>query len=624
MNKVIIISLILIALLFAGCNKTPVDDTSLIIINKQNNATATEISSAELIPVATNTLSPPVTLPIPTIALLTATPTAIVTSSPPPSLTPILPIIITAIPDDVGITREGGDLSISAESIFVYPVPQLYTGDMTTFHIRANVPDIVNPNEVFVDIYVDDQLIVNNINIGGYTNLNGDPIGLYQWVWQPSEAGNYQVRVELDPDDRVLQGDEDLDNNRVQFTLDVLPRASLPAVQQNAQWDMIETSYARIHLVTGTAADRDRAYLHATVDAAMLEAANTLGVPPIADHKIEFYFIDRVIGQGGYAGSSIVISYLDRNYAGGGLYEVLVHESIHVLDTPLESDARVTFLVEGIAIWGTGGHYKPENIEARAAGLLLDTDFYIPLAQLINNFYPSQHEVGYLEAGAFLSYLSMTYGAEKVYALYGNTQHRIGRTTAESFSDDLVIYFGKTLEQLESDWQHYLQSVPRRAEDALDLVLTIEYYNLMREYQQIYDPTAYYLYAWLPYPDSLREQNLTADLTRHPEEPINIALEAMLESADVALRNGELARTRVLLDSVQRVIDNGGQFIDPLAASYFDLVQKSAELGFIVQNISIFNDTIGAKAIIVATDPSTNELVTLTLALDGVDWTVSQ
>ena len=618
MNRVISATLLFFILLLAGCANTAKDDIGLSGISQQDDSMPTATISAELLPTPTNT--PVLTLNIPTPNVPTATVEPSLTPSPiPPTETAIPPTEVAAMIDPVQ-----DDLSISAENIFIYPVPQLYAGDRATFQVRANVPDTVNPNEVFVDIYVDDLLVVNNINIGGYVNLNGDPIGLYQWVWQPDEAGEYRVRVELDPDDRVVAGDENPDNNSTQFAVVVSPRDALPAVQQNAQWDTLETSYARIHLVTGTAADRDRDYLQAVVDAAVLDAATTLGVPPIADRKVEFYFINRVIGQGGYAGSSIVISYLDRNYAGGGLYEVLVHESIHVLDSPLESEARVTFLVEGIAILGTGGHYKPENIDARAAGLFLDTDYYIPLAELINDFYPAQHEVGYLEAGAFLSYLSASYGFDKVLELYSNTQHRAGKTAADSLSDDLVIYFGKTLEQLEADWQLYLQSVPRRAEDALDLTLTIAYYDLMREYQQAYDPTAYYLYAWLPYPDALREQKLTADLTRHPEQPINVALEAMLESADIALRNGELARTRVLLDSVQRVLDNGGEFIDPLASSYFDLVQKSAEFGFIVQNISIFNDTIGSKAIVVATDPNTNELVTLTLALDGAEWTVSQ
>ena len=601
-------------LFLAGCDQPPPSNEGVIAV----------VSSPTSPPLATSEGSDIVVVDLPT-----ETPTSVPTFTapaptplPPPTATPIPVPTETQVPPTAVPVVD--DLSISAENVFVYPVPQLYTGDRVTFQVYANVPSGIDVNELFVDIYVGGNLVVNNVNMGGYRNLNGDPIGLYQWVWQPTIAQDYAVRVHVDPDNRITIGDENPDNNITDFTVTVADVATQPYIKQTARWETYETAYAKIHMVSGTAAARDRDYLLATVDAAVLAAAEAIQVEPISDRKVEIYFIDRVIGQGGYAGSSMVISYPDRNYAGGGLYEVLVHESIHVLDKSIESDDRVTFLVEGLAVWGTGGHYKPENLDARAAGLLLDTDRYIPLAELVNNFYPAQHEIGYLEGGGFVKYLVDTYGYDLVRSLFGNTMTRDGMTPAESLSQDLVYYFGKTLEQLEADWHRYLQGVPRRAEDALDLELTIEYYDIMRSYQQAYDPTAYYLYAWLPYPDSLREQGLTADLTRHSDNEVNVTIEAMLESADIALRNGEYNRTRVLLDSVKRVLANGGQFIDPLAQSYLQLVRKSAELGFTAQDITLYDDTEGPKALITATDPVTNQLVTLTLALDGVEWTVVQ
>ncbi len=606
-------TLIIAGVFLAGCADSPAGDAGPLAV----------VSSPTEPPAPTNELVIEPTATSVVIIAPTAT-EAVATLPPPPTATAIPIEQPTEPPAATTVTTYGDDLSISAENVFIYPVPKLYTNDRVTFQVFAHVPDNIDVNELFVDIYVGGSLVVNNVNMGGYSNLNGDPIGLYQWAWQPEVAQDYTISVVIDPDNRITTGDENPDNNATQFDVTVHDSAQLPYVEQTAVWESYETEYAKIHLVSGTAAARDRDYLLATVDAAVLAAADILQVEPITDSKVEIYFIDRVIGQGGYAGSSMVISYPDRNYAGGGLYEVLVHESIHVLDQPIESDNRVTFLVEGLAVWGTGGHYKPEDLDARMAGLLLDTDRYIPLAQLVDNFYPAQHEVGYLEGGSFVKYLVDVYGYDLVRSLFSNTRSSEGTTPSAALSQDLIYYFGKTLEQMEADWHRYLQGVPRRAEDALDLNLTIEYYEIMREYQQAYDPTAYYLYAWLPYPEALREKGETAELSRHSDNPTNIAIEAMLESADIALRTGEYNRTRVLLDSVKRVLANGGQFIDPLAQSYFQLVQKSAELGFIAQDITLYDDTEGPKALITATDPTTNQPVTLTLALEGVEWTVVQ
>ena len=615
MRRLFVAALILLLLILSACANATPDEPAIAVMATATplDVTATPVVAPSDTPFVFPTPEPTNTIaPLPTDTAIPASPT------PQPGDTP------TDEPIAVVDTTVTDDLSISAEQVSIYPVPVLYTGDRVTFQIRASIPDNINPNEVFVNILIDNQRVVSSMNIGGYTNLNGDAIGLYQWVWQPTVARDHTVRIELDPDDRLTDGDENPDNNIVEFDVAVTAKETLPDAISNARWETYETPYAKIHLITGTAAHRDRILLAEQVDSAVLEAAQAIGVPPIGDRKVEIYFIDRIIGQGGYAGSSMVISYVDRNYAGGGIYEVLVHESIHVLDDALESNDRLIFLVEGMAVWGTGGHYKREDLDSRAAGLLLDTDQYIPLDQLIDNFYPSQHEVGYLASGAFVKYLADTYGEDRLRDLYGSTQRRPGMSLSDSFSEDLVALFGKTLTQMEEDWHRHLQSVPRTASDAIDLELTIEFYDTMRRYQQAWDPTAYYLYAWLPYPDSVREQNLTADLARNSNEPINIALEAMLESADTAIRNGDYARARVLLDSVSRVLSNGGEFIDPLAASYFELVQKSAELGFIAQDISIFNDTDGSKAIVVASDRNTAELVTLTLALAGNEWTVSQ
>ena len=577
-------------------------------------ATPTPIAAVSLpTPVATNTALPTVTA-APTD---TAPPPSV---TPPPSPTP-LP---TAVPPTAEPTaRANVDLSISAEDVTLYPAPSIYTGDFVTFQISAYVPPSLNPYEVPVQILVDGELIVDE-PLGGWRNLKGDIVGLFQWVWQAgADPGSHQIEVVLDPQDILMEGDRNPDNNVAAFQVAVLEEETLPPIAQDQRWQTVETPYARIHVVTGTAAHRDQAELVALVDAAVLEAANVLGVSPVVDRKVEIFFVDRIIGQGGYAGAAMVISYLDRNYAGGGLYEVLVHESIHVLDAELEPQNRFSFLTEGLAVYGTGGHYKRENLDQRAAGLLLDTDRYIPLETLLNDFYPAQHEIGYLQAGAFMKFLADSYGQAKLLDFYRQASYKEGKSIFESLSVDAVNVYGKTLTQLETEWHGYLQSLPRSAEEALDLTLTIDYYDLMRQYQQQYDPTAYYLYAWLPSPQAMLERGLTASLTRHPQSEASIALEAMLEAADVALRSGEYTQTRALLDSVARTL-SAEQFIDPLAASYLNIVQSTTALGYEPQDISLTIASPQPQANVVATDPATNQLVSLTLLLEDAEWVVTQ
>ncbi|MCA9944882.1 MAG: hypothetical protein KC449_15460, partial [Anaerolineales bacterium] len=153
----------------------------------------------------------------------------------------------------------------------------------------------------------------------------------------------------------------------------------------------------------------------------------------------------------------------------------------------------------------------------------------------------------------------------------------------------------------------------------LDLQTTIRYYNVMRRYQQLYDPTAYFLTAWLPYPGSLQSEGNPADLTRHPQAEINVTLEAMLQAADTALRTNDYNKANVLLDSIIRVLDNDGVFIDPLAASYLNLVRLLANQGFEVQQVALD----GERAIVQVTGGNTAVLTQLTLVQTGQSWTLS-
>lgn len=581
-----------------GAESTPITQAGATVT--PNTAPVTEVASAA--PTATSAPPSATATSVATATAPTATETAAAvqtaTPAPAPTNTP-------------AAAETAGDLALMPDDVFVYPGPGVYSGDEVTFYVLAHVPDSISPSDVEVELQIDDQLTLTSALNG--RNLAGEAVGLFAWAWETQGlAGDYTATITLDPDDEITVGDENPDNNQVTIAVPVHPARFRPPQEIGASWVTTSVDCCILRVVSGTAAQRDLSRLREIADAAVQEAAGRLGVEP--REKIDIYLIDRVIGQGGYAGSSIVVSYLDRNYAGGGLFEVLLHEAVHVLDRQFAPN-RIAFLAEGLAVWATGGHYKQENIDQRMV-VLRQAGLDIPLHDLIEEFYLQQHEISYLQAGGFINYLVNTYGWERVKPFYSAVSPRDDMTLVQVMEQELQNHFGVSLEQVEADWMAYLDGVPSNPEVATDLLTTIRYYDVIRRYQLHYDPTAHFLKAWLPFPQELEERGLTAELTRHPTAELNVTLEVMLGAVDRALMAGEYGRANVVLDSVERVLDNGGQFVDPLSVHYHDLVTKLTDLGFEVHQVEME----GNRAVVQVTEGRRVSLRSVTMILRNQAW----
>ena len=560
---------------------------------------ATRVAAATVPATPTEQAPPPATA--------TSPPTATATSVPPTATAPVVPTA-TATP-----TATAADLSITRDDFFIYPVPAVYSGDVVSFRVMAHVPEMLDPSDVTFEIQVGERLTLPGSL--SRRNLAGEAIGQLEWVWDTTGVTGYiPVTLTLDPDDRIQVGDENPDNNVVDLTLTVFSPNLRPPAEVGASWVMAETECCHIYVAEGTAAHRDLALLEEQVESGVREAVEKLDEP--LGSQIDFYFIDRVIGQGGYAGSAVVISYLDRNYAGGGLREVVVHEAVHRLDRQFAPE-RISFLAEGLAVWVTGGHYKQEAIDRRMVALR-QAGLAIPVVELVNDFYPQQHEIGYLQAAGFISYHVNVYGWERVRAFYADVQRSQDTPPATALEEALVAHFGRTLAQTEADWMRYLDGIPADPDMLADLLTTLRYYDVMRAYQLRYDRTAHFLKAWLPYPEEMVERGITADLRRHPEEPLNVTLEVMLESVDRALVAGDYARANVLLDSIERVLANEGRFGDPLAANYYQIVDKLTSVGYEVHDVELQ----GTRAVVHVTEGRRLRLTRVTLELRNQAWVV--
>lgn len=484
------------------------------------------------------------------------------------------------------------DLSIAPADISLFPVPAIFAGDRASIQIEPNIPRGLAPNDVDVRILVDGaEIVAGSLN---WRKLSGDTVGLYEWVWDTiDQAGPHTITAILDPQDLIQIGDENPNNNQASTTVVVEPRESLPAAEANATWITTDIECCKVFVVSGTAAHRDLEQLLPMVDAAFAQAATKLAERLIGPYDV--YLIDRVIGQGGYATDAMVVSYLDRDYTGGGLEEVLVHEAVHLIDQQFAPD-RITFLSEGVAVWVTGGHYKQEDLGQRMAALV-ELGRYVPLAEAIDNFFAIQHEISYLEAASFVDYLVETYGWTAVRSFYSNATADDAGTLSRVIDKNLRIYFSSSLEEVEADWLEYLSNFPRDRSTLTNVQSTIQLYDVVRRYQTLHDPTAYYLYAWLPSPEVAVQLDATADFSRHPDEITNVALETMLRAANDALWEEDYNQVNALIISVDRVIKNNDKFLDPLAKSYHDIIQTASESGYQIQQLRVDGNQALAQAI---------------------------
>lgn len=373
--------------------------------------------------------------------------------------------------------------------------------------------------------------------------LGGRQQATLTWFWDTAsrDQGHYALTFRVSPDGPAWQ--------EVIF---LHPAEALAEEFQGAAWAEARSACCVVHYVTGTSAERDLPEILPLLDRQAELAALRMNLDFI--EPIPIVLLPRVLGHGGFTGREIAISYLDRNYANNDLAQVALHEMTHLLDGRLHDRPLPTLLAEGLAVYVSRGHYKPEPLLARAAALLA-LDRYLPLAPLADDFYPSQHEIGYMQAGALVQYLVETFGWRPFFDFYGDIELSGYPSQSAALSAALQRHFGLDLPALEQRFLAALQGRPLPPELLEDVRLTVAYYDAVRRYQQALDPSAYFLTAWLLDPEQMRQRGIVADYLRHPAAPRNIELETRLVAAGRALRQGNYRQTERLVAEVNRQLD---------------------------------------------------------------------
>jgi hypothetical protein len=570
------------------------------------------LSGPYLAPAPTNT-----PLPRPTAAPPTAPaePTALPTAVPSPTRTPAP--TATAVP-------VAHDVALTAADLLLHPDPQLYSGDVVSFEVLAQNPSGDSLSGLPVTIYLGEvgglMLASGRYTYSGFAQREQ---ATFYWAWDTAGlVGPQTLVVAHETGSPLLAADPDLSNNVVEYPVVLHPAVARPAPEPQAEWQTAQNECCVFHYLTGTAAGRDLDLLMATAQREVEAVEEFLAVQQA--RKMEFTLLSRLVGHGGFANESIAISYLDRDYAGGDVPQVFRHEAVHLLDRGIARN-RPTLMAEGLAVYASGGHFKVEDIEGRAVALL-SLNRYIPLAELADNFYPSQHEIGYLEAAGFVKFLVDTFGWEDFRQFYGtfgeNGSH------SEILDTALRLNFDRSLAEVEADWLASLRAQPVDPALVADVRDTVAFYDTVRRYQQAADPAVHYMTAWLPDTGEMRERGLVADFLRHPNAPANIALETMLIEAAAAISDGDYARAEWFIASTNAVLgaepwagDQRGlreAFADPLAEQYLAVAQSALAASYEPQRIAMAQAQASVAAI-----QDWPALEHLTFAQVGGTWRLS-
>jgi hypothetical protein len=537
------------------------------------------------------------------------------TSAPQPQIPtdiPTLPSSITPSPNY--IPRPWIPVEPLTEfNVILHPDGELYIGDRISLEIL--VPHHFDTHNQQVLVYVDnkEKPVSNPVKFQPFGLANRSQATLY-WAWDTRdlEPGNHTLQISIEPSHITWQEQVSL-----------LPQQESPAIEKEAQWKTTESDCCNIYYISHTAAERDLDQLIAMVDEQADSASQALDYS--LDEPISVDFIPRILGHGGFTDQEVNISYLDRDYIGASEEIVLHHEFVHLIDGRLGGENRPSLFVEGLAVYLSGGHFHPEDLMPRATSLL-ELDWYIPMQKLLEDFYLAQHEISYLEAGALVQFMVDTWGWRGFADFYRN----IPTPSRDQNQQDMVNralsdQFGITFDLLEARFLDRLRAQRVSTHQVAEVRYSVEVFETIRRYQQAYDPSAYFLSAWMVDGESLRNKSIIADYLRHPSQDENIVFETMLNAAASFLETGDYQEMNRILTAIQTVMDGIDQNVsnpyqlDPLAADYLAIIRSLGEQGFQLQKIIVIGETAR-----VWTTGEFIDLQEMALLREGDGWIISK
>jgi len=370
------------------------------------------------------------------------------------------------------------------------------------------------------------------------------------WTWseEAPAAGPLTLVAVAEPADGDLAA-----GDRITRTVLVRPAAMRPAAERQARWARAEGRCCTHYYLTGTATEAGLARRMAWADAAEAAVRARLGLP--ASLPTTIVWIPRLLGHGGFTvGDAVILSDPLSDRLPADPPTVLRHELTHRLTCAWLGRADCLahlppFLTEGLAVFVAGGHYRPEPLTERAAALLR-MGGWIPLERLVEDFYAHPHEIGYLEAGAFVEELVRQGGWSRFRAFMQAIERRPGEPDRAVLDRALQAFYHQDIRSMEARWRERLQAMPADPALMADLRFIVTFYEALRAYQRAYDPSAYFQSPWLPdWRQAIRE-GIVADFMREPEEPEGRAFWERLQEARRRAAEGDLRGAQAIAEAL--------------------------------------------------------------------------
>jgi hypothetical protein len=511
----------------------------------------------------------------PTQTILPSTETATQTPSPTPQEE-------TSTPSPAA-TQTDTSVPVTVNfDVRTHPDGDLYVGDLVSLEVIVPPGISLDDSEVTIQVDPPQGTVLGPSQFSPF-GIEGRKQATLIWAWDTAmiEAGEHELHFSIQPQEITFTE-----------TVTLLPASELPADEAGAAWASMESECCTTWYLTHSAAERDLLTLLDQADTVAQNAMDQMGIE--FSEPITITILPRLLGHGGFASDEVHVSYLDRNYSTNTWAMVLHHEMIHILDRRLGGELRPSILVEGLAVYQSGGHYKKEDLIPRTAALLENhLNWYIPLKELSHDFYASQHEIGYLEAGALVAYMVERWGWEAYSNFYRDIHPQDEGGEIAAIDAALTTHFELSFSELEGDFITALQAEPEAASWVEDVRLTVLYYDTLRRYQQMMDPSAYFRTAWLLDTEEMRRRDIVADYYRHPSQADNIALETLMIAASEDISAARYLGAEAKLEAVNAVLDaiaeNDPQpfSVNWTAKNYLETVRALTDSGYQAQQINL-------------------------------------
>jgi hypothetical protein len=450
----------------------------------------------------------------------------------------VLVTIFNPIQIRLPVLPQDGENQPPGFQVRYHPDGPLFAGDQVSIQVFAPTAEL-KPNTILkVEVIEPRVVTLGESTASSQSAVTSQFTILWAWDTHNFAPGEYRLKYSLLPEDRSWEETVLLDS---------------PAPGPVVKWETRETDCCILHYFSGSDAERDiirladmfddrarmvkeRLYYDTYLAASRLKHAQAPAVPA----KLQINLIPRLLGQGGFASDEITVTYADENPAVSDVDLIIQHELTHRLDNDLGGENRPLMLMEGLAVYLSGGHYKPEPLFFRAAALLHDGG-YIPLNILCEDFYSHQHETSYLEAAAWVGYMINTWGWDTLNQFYRDIHQKSGQSTSDAINDGLRRHYNLSLQEMDDRLQGWLETLPLIPDLLKDVQITSAYYDAIRSYQFAFDPSADFRQVWLPDPKEMRRKGITADYLRSPVAPINQAVTPLLHKIGQDWRTGQFS-----------------------------------------------------------------------------------